>query len=137
MDINGDSPFSQNHLEDIDIFFFRCCFVQEIWNTLVKSCSILIRGNFSFTDLVECTWKYENVYNKLYHRSLEKVLVIAWSLWINRNNFYFKKVIFKWLILLIYLLVYCWDILVSRILGQDSGEYSQTKSKRKSQVELH
>lgn len=92
MSINGDCPFYQNHLRDINHLFMRCCFAQENSNTIIDYCSILVRGNIGFINWSEYIWKYEKVYNKLYHRSLEKIFVIVWSIWINVNNSTFLNV---------------------------------------------
>lgn len=60
-------------------------FVTKIWSTVVDFCPIPINGNL-ILDRIELIWKSGNVYKK--KSPLEKILVIAYSIWISRNNVY-------------------------------------------------
>lgn len=50
IDINGDCPLYQNHLEDIDHLFMKYGFVQEAWNIMVEYCPIYINNDLSFIE---------------------------------------------------------------------------------------
>lgn len=41
--------------------------------------------------ILEFIRKYGYAYNKMYQRPLEKILAIAWSIWICRNNMIFRN----------------------------------------------
>lgn len=64
----------------------KCCFVEEIWNTILEHYLIPINSDLSFVNWIKVMWKYEKVYNKLYYRSMEKIFVIAYSILIHRNR---------------------------------------------------
>lgn len=38
MDINGDCPFCNIYLEDIDHLFIQCPIVREVWSTVAGYC---------------------------------------------------------------------------------------------------
>lgn len=64
----------------MDHFFTSCCFVQDIWDTVIEYCFNLISCKLSFINWIDCTWEYEKVYSKLFHKDMEKIFVIGWSM---------------------------------------------------------
>lgn len=86
MEVDGDSPFYANQLEDIEHLFMQCSFVNEVWYTIAKYCPTSINGDLHFLDMIDLIYKYENVYYKRYDRPLKKMLVIVWSIWAYRDN---------------------------------------------------
>lgn len=57
MDIDGDCLFCQNHLEDSDNLFMRCCFCSRNLEYKVDYCHVPIRRNLVFIDWFEHVWK--------------------------------------------------------------------------------
>lgn len=71
-----------------------------------------MKSNLDVIDWIKHIWKNEKVYNKLYLRPMEKFFIMAWSIWIHRNNVIFIKHVLNLIILLTYWLIYLsiWDI---------------------------
>lgn len=49
----------------------------EIWNTIVDHCLIPIKDDLHFIDLINYIWMHDTIYNKIYHRPLEKFFVLS------------------------------------------------------------
>lgn len=71
-------PFCANHLEYFDHMFMQYPFVNEIWSKIADYYPIPMVP--SFLDWDRLRLGYKNVYNKLYHRPLEKILIILVNL---------------------------------------------------------
>lgn len=77
-------------MEDIDYLFMNCVFVQ-VPNTIVSYCPAPGKSLLNFIDWIDHVRKNENVYNKLCQQSIDKVFVMAWSIWTYKNNVLFRK----------------------------------------------
>lgn len=61
-------------------------FFNETCSTKADYYPIPINSDLHFLDWIVFIWKYENAYNKLYHRPFEKILVTSWSIWTYEND---------------------------------------------------
>lgn len=69
----------------------NCCFIQNVRNIITGYCPVPINSNLYFIDWIGYIWKHEKIYNKSFHRPLEKKFTIAWFTWTYRNSVVFRK----------------------------------------------
>lgn len=67
------------------------CFVNKVWSIVASYCPIPINGDLHILDCINFLLKYQNVYKKLYHRPLETISIIVWSIWTFRNKVIFRN----------------------------------------------
>lgn len=77
MDINGDCPFYDNYLENIDHRLIKCPFVIKVRPTITGFYPIPTKGNNYFVDSIESILKCGSVsiglHDKQYNRFLNTV----------------------------------------------------------------
>lgn len=78
-------------MEDIDRLFKNCELTRQIWNTVSDYCPNQYNGNMQFIDWIEFIQKHEKVYDRIFRKPLEKIVVIAWSIWTHMNYAIFKN----------------------------------------------
>lgn len=76
--------FDSNHLENINYLFVHCQFIKKIGSTISQFVIFRIKITHNLK-WIEYIWKYLWLH-AMFRRSVEKIFVIAWVTWMQRNK---------------------------------------------------
>ena len=78
--------------QNIDHIFKNCPFIQGIWDHIKFNCSTPLLFEGDFLSWIEMMYKNYKINCKIFNRSMKKIVIILWNVWLNRKQIVFKKI---------------------------------------------